>query len=58
MLKERALTTRCFRFNDYRLPLDGNAIKEMRAEMIVGAKTAQYGIEATLPINNVFLFLF
>lgn len=26
-----------------------NAIKEMRAEMVVGAKTAQYGIEATLP---------
>ncbi|MFJ7665585.1 LuxR C-terminal-related transcriptional regulator [Lysinibacillus sp. NPDC097195] len=26
-----------------------NAIKEMRAEMVIGAKTAQYGIEATLP---------
>ncbi|MFJ7183892.1 hypothetical protein [Lysinibacillus xylanilyticus] len=26
-----------------------NVIKEMRAEMIIGAKTAQYGIEATLP---------
>lgn len=26
-----------------------NAIKEMRTEMVVGAKTAQYGIEATLP---------
>ncbi|GLC88240.1 helix-turn-helix transcriptional regulator [Lysinibacillus piscis] len=26
-----------------------NAIKEMRAEMVVGAKTSQYGIEATLP---------
>ncbi|MFJ8513400.1 LuxR C-terminal-related transcriptional regulator [Lysinibacillus xylanilyticus] len=26
-----------------------NAIKEMRAEMIIGAKTAQYGVEATLP---------
>lgn len=26
-----------------------NAIKDMRAEMVIGAKTAQYGIEATLP---------
>ncbi|SKB59524.1 regulatory protein, luxR family [Lysinibacillus sp. AC-3] len=26
-----------------------NAIKEMREEMVIGAKTAQYGIEATLP---------
>ncbi|MFJ7663934.1 helix-turn-helix transcriptional regulator [Lysinibacillus sp. NPDC097162] len=26
-----------------------NAIKEMRTEMIVGVKTAQYGIDATLP---------
>ncbi|QPQ34798.1 LuxR C-terminal-related transcriptional regulator [Lysinibacillus sp. JNUCC-52] len=26
-----------------------NAIKEMRAEMVIGAKTAQYGIEASLP---------
>ena len=26
-----------------------NAIKEMRAEMVIGAKTAQYGIEVTLP---------
>lgn len=26
-----------------------NAIKEMRSEMVIGAKTAQYGIEATLP---------
>ena len=26
-----------------------NAIKEMRTEMVIGAKTAQYGIEATLP---------
>ncbi|MFF2797160.1 hypothetical protein [Lysinibacillus xylanilyticus] len=26
-----------------------NVIKEMRAEMIIGAKTAQYGIKATLP---------
>lgn len=26
-----------------------NAIKEMRAEIVIGAKTAQYGIEATLP---------
>ncbi|MFJ5766790.1 hypothetical protein ACIP9C_15670 [Lysinibacillus sp. NPDC093210] len=26
-----------------------NVIKEMRDELIVGAKTAQYGIEATLP---------
>ncbi|MFJ5566129.1 helix-turn-helix transcriptional regulator [Lysinibacillus xylanilyticus] len=26
-----------------------NAIKEMRSEMVTGAKTAQYGIEATLP---------
>ncbi len=25
-----------------------NVIKEMRAEMIIGAKTAQYGIKATL----------
>jgi len=26
-----------------------NAIKEMREEMVIGAKTAQNGIEATLP---------
>ncbi|MEY9979707.1 LuxR C-terminal-related transcriptional regulator [Lysinibacillus sp. RC79] len=26
-----------------------NAIKEMRTEMVIGAKTAQYGVEATLP---------
>jgi len=26
-----------------------NAIKEMRVEMVIGAKTAQYGIESTLP---------
>lgn len=26
-----------------------NAIKEMREEMVIGAKTAQYGIEASLP---------
>ncbi|MFJ7922095.1 hypothetical protein ACIQ6U_20385 [Lysinibacillus fusiformis] len=26
-----------------------NAIKEMRLEMVIGAKTAQYGIEAILP---------
>ncbi len=26
-----------------------NAIKEMRSEMVIGAKAAQYGIEAALP---------
>ncbi len=26
-----------------------NAIKEIRSEMVIGAKTAQYGIKATLP---------
>ncbi|WP_244294818.1 hypothetical protein [Lysinibacillus fusiformis] len=26
-----------------------NAIKEMRSEMVIGARTAQYGIEATKP---------
>ncbi|TQR27183.1 hypothetical protein C7Y47_23475 [Lysinibacillus sphaericus] len=51
MLKERALVITPGALDsmitDYHWMV--NAIKEMRAEMVVGAKTAQYGIEATLP---------
>jgi len=51
MLKERTLTITPDALDsmitDYHWMV--NAIKEMRTEMIVGAKTAQYGIEATLP---------
>ena len=51
MLKERTLTITPDALDsmitDYHWMV--NAIKEMRAEMVVGAKTAQYGIEATLP---------
>ncbi|WP_431811916.1 hypothetical protein [Lysinibacillus sp. FW12] len=51
MLKERTLTitpdTLDSMITDYHWMV--NAIKEMRAEMVIGAKTAQYGIEATLP---------
>ncbi len=42
VLKERTLTISMFTEMV-------NAIKEMRAEMVIGAKNAQYGIEATLP---------
>ena len=51
MLKERTLTITPDALDsmitDYHWMV--NAIKEMRTEMVVGAKTAQYGIEATLP---------
>jgi len=51
MLKERTLDitpdTLDSMITDYHWMV--NAIKEMRADMVVGAKTAQYGIEATLP---------
>ncbi|WP_313469833.1 LuxR C-terminal-related transcriptional regulator [Lysinibacillus sp.] len=51
MLKERTLTITPDALDsmitDYHWMV--NAIKEMRAEMVIGAKTAQYGIEATLP---------
>ncbi len=51
MLKERTLVITSDALDsmitDYHWMV--NAIKEMRAEMIIGAKTAQYGIEATLP---------
>lgn len=51
MLKERTLTITPDALDsmitDYHWMV--NAIKEMRVEMVVGAKTAQYGIEATLP---------
>ena len=51
MLKERTLTITPdvldSMITDYHWMV--NAIKEMRAEMVIGAKTAQYGIEATLP---------
>ncbi|KPN95486.1 hypothetical protein [Lysinibacillus sp. ZYM-1] len=51
MLKERTLTTTPDALDsmitDYYWMV--NAIKEMRAEMVIGAKTEQYGIEATLP---------
>ncbi|TKI50852.1 hypothetical protein FC756_27320 [Lysinibacillus mangiferihumi] len=50
MLKERTLTITPDALDsmitDYHWMV--NAIKEMRAEMVIGAKTAQYGIEATL----------
>ncbi|QPA56294.1 LuxR C-terminal-related transcriptional regulator [Lysinibacillus sphaericus] len=51
MLKERTLTITPDALDsmitDYHWMV--NAIKEMRSEMVIGAKTAQYGIEATLP---------
>lgn len=51
MLKERTLTITPDALDsmitDYHWMV--NAIKEMRTEMVIGAKTAQYGIEATLP---------
>ncbi len=51
MLKERTLVITSDALDsmitDYHWMV--NAIKEMRAEMVIGAKTAQYGIEATLP---------
>ncbi|WP_336636732.1 LuxR C-terminal-related transcriptional regulator [Lysinibacillus fusiformis] len=51
MLKERTLTITPDALDsmitDYHWMV--NAIKEMRLEMVIGAKTAQYGIEATLP---------
>ncbi|MGG1215295.1 LuxR C-terminal-related transcriptional regulator [Micromonospora provocatoris] len=51
MLKERALVLTPdvldSMITDYHWMV--NAIKEMRAEMVIGAKTAQYGIEASLP---------
>ncbi|WP_342441762.1 LuxR C-terminal-related transcriptional regulator [Lysinibacillus sp. FSL K6-0075] len=51
MLKERTLTITPDALDsmitDYHWMV--NAIKEMRAEMVIGAKTVQYGIEATLP---------
>ncbi|NOG26583.1 LuxR C-terminal-related transcriptional regulator [Lysinibacillus fusiformis] len=51
MLKERTLTMTPDALDsmitDYHWMV--NAIKEMRSEMVIGAKTAQYGIEATLP---------
>ncbi|WP_431808786.1 helix-turn-helix transcriptional regulator [Lysinibacillus sphaericus] len=51
MLKERTLTITPDALDsmitDYHWMV--NAIKEMRAEMVIGAKTAQYGIEAALP---------
>lgn len=51
MLKERALVITPdvldSMITDYHWMV--NAIKEMREEMVIGAKTAQYGIEASLP---------
>ncbi|MBG9756149.1 hypothetical protein [Lysinibacillus sphaericus] len=51
MLKERTLTITPDALDsmitDYHWMV--KAIKEMRSEMVIGAKTAQYGIEATLP---------
>lgn len=51
MLKEKTLTITPDALDsmitDYHWMV--NAIKEMRAEMVIGAKTAQYGIETTLP---------
>lgn len=51
MLKERKLVitpdTLDSIIRDYHWMV--NAIKKMREEMVIGAKTAQYGIEATLP---------
>ncbi len=51
MLKERALVLTPdvldSMITDYHWMV--NAIKEIRAEMVIGAKTAQYGIEASLP---------
>ncbi|MCR8853669.1 hypothetical protein [Lysinibacillus fusiformis] len=51
MLKERTLTITPDALDsmitDYHWMV--NTIKEMRSEMVIEAKTAQYGIEATLP---------